>query len=296
MNLQHLKYFTHLATSEHFTRTAELLNITQPTLTHAINELERELGVPLFEKNGRNVVLTSYGKEFNKHITEALGIIERTTKDMQNIGKGSGLLRIGSLRYTSIHLLPELARDFIDAYPNQSIEFEFYNNTGRSTDLIDALIDGQYDAVFCTKFHDSQYIEYLPVMKNRLYLITPKGHPLSKKKEIYLEDTLEYPQIWFPKVSGLRLTIESMYGPLLSKLNIAYELEEDESIAGLIAAGFGIGIVPELPVLDDLDIEKLDIVDANMYREFYLVTSNIKPKTPILENFVEFVGKRVLKG
>lgn len=62
------------------------------------------------------------------------------------------------------------------------------------------------------------------------------------------------------------------------------------------AAGFGIGIVPELPVLDDLDIEKLDIVDANMYREFYLVTSNIKPKTPILENFVEFVGKRVLKG
>lgn len=289
MNLQHLNYFTQLALSEHYTRTAELLNITQPTLTHAINELEKELGVPLFEKNGRNVTLTSFGKEFNEQIAQALDIINRTTKDMQNISKGAGLLRIGTLRYTSLKFLPNLAKQFINLYPNLEIQFEFSNNTGKSADLIDSLIAGQYDAVFCTKFHQSNYIDYHPVMKNKLYLITPKNHPLAQKKNIQLVDTLKYPQIWFTKSSGLRLTIEYIFGSLMSKVKIAYEVEEDESVAGLIAAGFGIGIVPDLPVLDSLDIEKLEISNVDMYRTFYLVTSKIQPVTPILQNFIQFV-------
>lgn len=289
MNLQHLKYFTQLAITEHFTRTSELLNITQPTLTHAINELEKELGVPLFEKTGRNVILTQYGKQFNEQISQALNIIDQTTKEMQNIGKGAGLLRIGTLRYTSIQFLPELAQKFRKNYPDLEIQFEFSNNTGKSADLIDGLIKGLYDCVFCTKFHQSQYIQYFPVLRNKLYLITPKNHPLTKKKQINLSDTLAYPQIWFTKTSGLRLTIECIFGTMMSQVDIAYEVEEDESIAGLIAAGFGIGIVPELPVLDSLDIEKLEISDADMYRTFYLVTSTIQRKTPIIENFIHFV-------
>ena len=74
MNLYHLRYFVTLAHMEHYTRAADLLAITQPSLSHAISSLESELGVKLFKKNGRNVTLTKYGKSF---LTDAEDILQK---------------------------------------------------------------------------------------------------------------------------------------------------------------------------------------------------------------------------
>ena len=72
MNLYHLRYFSTLAHIEHYTKAADILAITQPSLSYAISTLEEELGVKLFEKNGRNVTLTKYGKVFLKDVEEVL--------------------------------------------------------------------------------------------------------------------------------------------------------------------------------------------------------------------------------
>ena len=74
MNLYHLRYFVTLAHLEHYTKAAENLSITQPSLSHAISLLENELGVALFEKEGRNIVLTKYGKIFLKDVEKSLEI------------------------------------------------------------------------------------------------------------------------------------------------------------------------------------------------------------------------------
>lgn len=76
MNLYHLRYFVTLAHLEHYTKAAENLSITQPSLSHAISLLESELGVSLFEKEGRNIVLTKYGKIFLKDVEKSLEIYE----------------------------------------------------------------------------------------------------------------------------------------------------------------------------------------------------------------------------
>ena len=70
MNLYHLRYFSTLAHIEHYTKAADILAITQPSLSYAISTLEEELGVKLFEKNGRNVTLTKYGKVFPRHTSQ----------------------------------------------------------------------------------------------------------------------------------------------------------------------------------------------------------------------------------
>lgn len=75
MNISQLQYFCKLAELQHYTKAAEQLYITQPTLSNSIARLEEELGVPLFEKSGRNVRLTKYGKEFNKYATKALNAL-----------------------------------------------------------------------------------------------------------------------------------------------------------------------------------------------------------------------------
>ena len=96
MNLNQLQYFVTLAHIEHYTRAAEKLTITQPSLSHAISSLEQELGTRLFERQGRNVVLTKYGRMFMQYAEEALAILDtgvRKTKAMTSLS-GEGLISV----------------------------------------------------------------------------------------------------------------------------------------------------------------------------------------------------------
>ena len=82
MNLYHLRYFSTLAHIEHYTKAADILAITQPSLSYAISTLEEELGVKLFEKNGRNVTLTKYGKVFLKDVEEVLNRLDSSVNSL----------------------------------------------------------------------------------------------------------------------------------------------------------------------------------------------------------------------
>ena len=89
MNLYHLRYFSTLAHIEHYTKAADILAITQPSLSYAISTLEEELGVKLFEKNGRNVTLTKYGKVFLNDVEEVLNRLDSSVNrsEERRVGK-----------------------------------------------------------------------------------------------------------------------------------------------------------------------------------------------------------------
>ncbi len=88
MNLFHIRYFVELAHTGHYTRAAERLCIAQPSLSHAIGQLETELGVPLFEKNGRNTVLTSFGEEFLNCAENALRTLDSGVESLKRSAQG----------------------------------------------------------------------------------------------------------------------------------------------------------------------------------------------------------------
>lgn len=95
MNLYHLRYFVTLAHLEHYTKAADVLAITQPSLSHAISSLEEELGVKLFEKNGRNVSLTKYGKSFLEDVEQTLNRLDSLRKRSPACRKGRRTDRCG---------------------------------------------------------------------------------------------------------------------------------------------------------------------------------------------------------
>ena len=106
VNLLHLRYFAELAQTQHYTRAAEKLCITQPSLSHAIAQLEAELGVPLFEKEGRGVVLTPYGKQFLSCAQQTLSTLDGGVEELRRVGRGEGLIRLGLLRTLSVEFVP----------------------------------------------------------------------------------------------------------------------------------------------------------------------------------------------
>lgn len=243
MNLYHLRYFATLAHLEHYTKAAEILSITQPSLSHAISSLEKELGVKLFEKDGRNVVLTKCGQAFLVDVEQALDMLDSSVNKLQMTGLGEGRIDIAELRVLSSTVVPNFVKGFLDSSSNKKIDFYFHSSTGLTSDMIQGLKERKYDIAFCSKMDNEPLIEFTPVAKQELVLIVPKEHPLESKTSIDLKESLAYPHIVFSKRSGLRQVIDKLFEKCGGYPEIAYSMEEDQGVAGLVGAGFGIAVV-----------------------------------------------------
>ena len=268
MNLYHLRYFVTLAHWEHYTKAAAELSITQPSLSHAIASLEQELGVNLFEKEGRNIVLTKYGRMFLEDVEKSMEILDSGIKTLKSAGAGEGIIDLGFLRTLGTDLVPELIKGYKKEYSDRNIEFNL--NTGVTEDLLSGLKNKKYDMVICSKLPKEPGIDFIPIAQQRLVLAVPSDHPLAIRKTITLSETLEYPQIIFSKRSGLRSVIDELFDAAGGYPEVIYEIKEDQVVAGFVSKGFGIAVVPDMPILDTIDVKKVEITSPNWQRIFYL--------------------------
>lgn len=287
VNLSHLRYFVELAHIQHYTRTAERLCITQPSLSHAMAQLEAELGVPLFEKQGRNISLTQYGEQFLSCAQQTLSTLDEGVGSLQRVSRGEGLIRLGLLRTLGVHYVPKLAARFLAANPGKDIRFTF--NTGVTGHLLDELVSKRFDLVFASKPPVEMGLTAVSVEQQDLVLIVPKDHPLSKKHSVDLAETLPYPQVYFSEGSGLRGVVEELFAQIEGEPIIAYETEEDQVVAGLVAGGFGIAVVPYMEMLLRLDVKIIQIAHPSWERSFYLVSDDRAYQPPVVQQFRQFV-------
>lgn len=269
MNLYQLRYFTTLAQEEHYTKAALKLHITQPSLTHAIHLLEDELDVALFEKKGRNVVLTKYGKLFLK---------ERFKKETLNIG---------FVRRLGMSYIPQL----ISSFQNENVAFQCHS--GFSYDLIHDLKKNDLDIVFCS-YVDDQDIFFKPVVTQEFYVIVSLNHPLAKNDEIDLKQIEDLPFITFTKNSGIRPMIDHLLEKSKIHPHISMELEEDEVVGGFVGHDLGVAIVPDMAVYDLLPIKKIKIKDIDEKQTFYMAYLKNTQKSKAFLEFIEHVNCDVL--
>ena len=287
MNLLQLRYFVELARTRHFTRAAERLCITQPSLSHAITQLEMELGVPLFERSGRNTALTRFGEQFLTCAQQTLSTLDEGVGALQRVARGEGLIRLGLLRTLGVDFVPGLAARFLRECPGRDIRFTF--NTGVTQQLLEGLTAKRFDLVFCSQPPAKLQLTAVPVSRQDLVLIVPRTHPLAALHAVDLTETLPYPQVYFSPGSGMRDVVDGLFAQIGGSPQIAYETEEDQVIAGLVAQGFGIAVVPYMEMLLRLDVKILQISHPVWERNFYLVSDDRSYMTPAVRQFRQFV-------
>ena len=287
MNLFHLRYFTALAHIGHYGKTAEKLCIAQPSLSHAMGQLQAELGITLFEKRGRSSLLTKEGAEFLNYVEKSLAILDEGIEAMERASRGEGRIAIGFLRTLGISFIPELTAAFLKENPDKKIRFSFHS--GITGPLLDALKAEKLDVVFCTKFDHETEIEFTPVAKQDLVLIVPRDHPLAVKHSISLAEALPYPQVYFSQGSGLRTVVDALFEKIGGHPEIAYEIEEDQVIAGLVAKNFGIAVVPYMEELLRLDVKILQISYPYWERNFYMAVLKNRHRSKALQTFIDHV-------
>ncbi len=267
---------------------AELLSITQPSLSHAISSLEKELGVKLFEKEGRNVVLTKCGQAFLEDVEQALDILDSSISSLQMTGSGEGLIDIGVLRTLSTNLVPNIVRSYLDSHPDRQVDFRFHNSTGLTPDIIAELKERKYDIAFCSMMEHEPTVEFIPIAKQELVLIVPKEHPLKDRDNINLTEALSYPLIGFSRRSGLRPIIDKLFEQCGAIPKYAYEVEEDHAVAGLVGARFGIAVVPNMPILNYMPVQVIHIATPSWERIFYMCTLKNVYQAPAVLEFKEY--------
>lgn len=292
MNIQHLRYFVELAHTHSYTIAAQSLHITQPSLSYAISQLEDELGVPLFIRNGRTNVLTTYGNQFLTYAEGALKTLDSGVAAIHNTAREETVIRVGFLTFLGTKYIPNLLYHFREKYPDSQIVF--HCETGSTALLLEGLDTNRFDVVFCAP---SRQVPRLGTMvgHQRLYLIMPENHPLAERKEVKLEDTFQYPYVYYPRGSSMRNIIERRVPNLHEKLDIQYELMEERAVSGFVAAGFGLGIVPEMALSRTLPVRRVEIVDPVLEREIYMVPTMIREQSPALNMFLDYVRKHTME-
>lgn len=289
MNLDHLRYFGALSRTENYTQTAKMLHITQPSLTKAVHSLEKELGLPLFKRKGRCVSLTPAGRLFANSVETSLISLDKSIAEVKSFNQQKTVIRLASLRTLSIKWVPDMAQRFLNSTNNPAVDFQFNTDTGLSPDILNGLRAKKYDVAFCSKMDNYPDLDFFPVAEQTMVCITPIEHPLANHSSVSLTETLNYPQVTFSENSGLYAIISKLFSDCGGQPISAYSVEEDQAIAGLVANGFGIAIVPNMSILQTLPVKIIPISFPNWQRILYMATLKRTEIQPEILNFTNFV-------
>lgn len=244
MEFRQLQYVVQLANEKNFSRAAEKLHIAQPSLSQQIAKLEKELGIQLFQRNTSSVDLTYAGSIFAKRAQKILDMVAQLQSEMDDISQmRKGRLMIGSLPITGAHIWPKVLPIFRQRYPD--IEIVLVEETTAVLEQLTA--NGQTDVSLLTLPLQDKTLDYIPLIEETIYLAVPQNHPLACRTEgVSLSAFADQPFILLKKGQGFRDTSVQICADAGFSPQIVFESSNIETVQSLVAAGMGVGFVPQM--------------------------------------------------
>lgn len=288
MTLLQLQYFHALAQALHYTRTSEQLHISQPSLSYAIAELEKELGVKLFQKEKRVVTLTAYGQCFLPYADKALSLIHEGCTALKTMaGDATQVVRMGYFHSISASFIPALIESFYLQEGTRNIRFQFEENT--SYDILSQIQSGALDLGFSV--HQAEWAQTAAVIRQPLYLAVPANHPLAVRQSVSFVDFAREPQIMLEHSSNLRTSINQIFSQHGMIPNVVFEVRECNAALQYVSLEFGVSILPQVPAMDSDKISVLPISnqDKEFVRTVYLVRNKNRPLSPVAQKVFDHV-------
>lgn len=288
MTLLQLQYFQTLAQVLHYTRAAEALHISQPSLSYSISELEKELGVKLFEKRNRKIALTIYGEQFLPYAQRSLDLLQEGAAVLRQMASDTPqLVRLGYFHSISASLVPAVVEGFYRQEHNSPIRFQF--TEGPSFDIFSQLKDGALDLAFSA--HRDDWAESVVVMRQPLYLAVPSDHPLAQRHSVSFEEFCREPQVMLDKPSSLRRQMDRVYAQRGAVPNVVFEVRECNAALQYVGLHFGVSVLPQVPVMDSEKVSIIPISDQEkeFVRTVYLTWSRNRPLSPAAQKVRDYI-------
>ena len=257
MELAQLEAFIQVAHHRSFSRAAEALFLTQPSVTARIQSLEREIGERLFERTGRSVTLTDAGHAFMPHAQRALTAVQEGTDAIEAVRHGDiGSIRIGASSSIATYVLPGLLKTFREERPRVHVHL----SSGVTEEVMDKLIAGEIH-IAVTRLSQHPEVEALHLYNDDLALVVAPGHPLAKKGRATLAEVGKEPFLFFERNSTYHSLIYSMFLRAGVVPESVMELDLMEATKYMVEAGLGVSILPVISIKREVENRTLVVVD-----------------------------------
>jgi LysR family cyn operon transcriptional activator len=242
MELRQLRYFLAVAECGNFTRGAEKVAISQPSLSVQIAALEEELGAPLFDRLGRHVALTEAGRLFRDHAQRVMRETELAAQSVRDLtGAEQGRLVVGALSTVNSYLIPPLVCRFKQRFPHVHLQV----HAQPSSMIEEAVAANRLDLGLCLLPVTNDHLVMSRLFTETLVLVSPPDVHLRAKR-IPMRDLATLPLVLLPSDYCLRKMIESECAEAGVRPQVSVEMASPEGILEAVKQGAGMTILPEL--------------------------------------------------
>jgi DNA-binding transcriptional LysR family regulator len=291
-----LKVFEVTARRGSFTRAAEELFLTQPTVSIQMKQLTKAVGLPLFEQVGKRLYLTDAGQELLdtcQDIFERLSQFEMTVADLQGLKKGQLKL---SVITTAKYVIPRLLGPFCQQYPGIDVSLIVTNHEN----IVERLRENLDDLYIPSQIPDNQDVHTYSFLDNPLVVLASRNHPLAKESHIPLKELNGQSFIMREPGSGTRQAVEKLFGEHEISINVRLELGSNEAIKQAVAGGLGISVLSKHCLAIEGEAGQIAVLNVEGFpieRQWQVVFPKGKQLSIVARTFYDYLklsGKKVL--
>ena len=290
ISIRQLQVFDAVSRLGSFTRAAEELYLSQPTVSMQIKKLERDIGLPLVEQVSRKLSLTEPGKALLAAARDVLATLERFEMEVED-QKG---LRTGRLHFavvsTANYFAPRLLGQFRQHYPGIQVTLEVTNREH----ILERMLSNSDDIYLIGKPPNSTELEFQPYLPNPMVVVAPVDHRFAKQPTISLRALSDEPFILREQGSGTRIAVERIFAEAGLELKIGMELGNNESIKQGITSGLGIAVL-SLHTLTSGDMNELTVLDVEGFPiswQWFIGHPRGKRLSLAAKTFIEFMYRQ----
>ncbi|TLS51885.1 LysR family transcriptional regulator [Paenibacillus antri] len=284
MELLQLQYFRTVAKWEHMTKAAQDLRIAQPALSKTISRLEKDLGVPLFDREGRKIRLNAFGRAFLNKVEAALTLLEEGQREVADLaGAEHGSIHLAT---PTLDRLSEPLNAFVALHPN--VHFRITQaSMGEMARLIES---GEVDLCFTPLPMDRPDFSSTSVLYEDVYLAVPPGHRLSGRPSVRLDEAANEPFIGYKEGFHFQIMNEDFLRAAGIAPNFICRVDDAASIAKLVSSGLGVALVGNCGG-PNAAFQLLPIEYPVCRRHFKIAWHNKRYLSKAARNFIDYVGR-----
>ena len=286
--LRQLEVFEAIARLGSFTRAAESLFLTQPTVSMQIKKLSDAVGLPLFEQIGKKVYLTEAGHElyhYSRVIAQSLNEAEVVLSELKGLKRGKLKISVAS---TANYFAPQLLATFSQRFPNVTVSLDVTNRQA----LLQQLTHNEMDMAIMGQPPEGLNLAAESFMENPLVVIAPISHPLARKKSIPLQRLAQEIFLMREEGSGTRIAMERYFAEHNVPITAGMVMSSTEAIKQAVQAGLGLGVVSLNTVELELEARRLKVLDVQSFpiqRFWYVVHLKDKRLSTVTQAFKAFL-------
>ncbi|MCS7164145.1 MAG: selenium metabolism-associated LysR family transcriptional regulator [Thermodesulfovibrio sp.] len=287
-----LKVFCTVAETKSFSKTSEIIHLTQPAVSLQIQALEELYETKLFDRSSGSITLTPAGEILYKYAKQILTLYAEAAKDISKItGLIKGCVKIGAGTTVGNYILPAVAVDFKKKHPKIRISISI----GNAKKIMEMLNSSMIDFGIISEAPVKSKFIVEPIIADELCVICSADHPLSNQKSVSIFDIVKEPFIIREEGSSTRSIIEKFlaeHGLSISDLHVSLILGSTGSIKEAVERGIGVSIVSKWAIRKEVSCGNLKIIklkEGNITRNFYIILPKNTILSPAVEEFITYL-------